>query len=108
MDSLTPAEQERYAAWKKSSFYRKGQAKCAMRRLLKYICQHDIHERTLIVMCAAAKLFVGDVVETARAIAQEQGHEGPLATKHLKSAYLKLAAEAPLPSTRGKRKHFVR
>mmetsp|Transcript_6327 Transcript_6327/g.17918 ORF Transcript_6327/g.17918 Transcript_6327/m.17918 type:complete len:143 (-) Transcript_6327:253-681(-) len=96
VESLTPSELERYSAFKKSSFYRKH-ATCAMRRLLQEISGHQIHEKTLIVMCTVAKLFVGDLVEGARALAEEEGHRGPLTTAHIKAAYAKLQGEGHVP-----------
>jgi transcription initiation factor TFIID subunit 11 len=53
----------------------------------------------LIAVKGLAKVFVGDVVETALEFRQQCGDTGPLQTKHLREAYRQLRQAGAVPTT---------
>ena len=89
-------EQERYSAFKQSSFYKK-QPNCAMRRMLNDIAGHQVNEKAVLVVCSVAKLFVGELVEAAREVAEAEEWDGPLRTDHIRAAYGRLHEAGKLP-----------
>jgi len=93
---LGEEEQERYSAFKQSSFYKK-QPNCAMRRMLNDIAGHQVNEKAVLVVCSVAKLFVGELVEAAREVAEAEEWDGPLRTDHIRAAYGRLHEAGKLP-----------
>ncbi|KAK9839626.1 hypothetical protein WJX81_001557 [Elliptochloris bilobata] len=61
LDSLTPEELARYEAFRRSTLN-----KTAMKRLLHNVTNQAPNPETAIVMCGVAKIFVGELIETAR------------------------------------------
>ncbi|EIE19612.1 TAFII28-domain-containing protein [Coccomyxa subellipsoidea C-169] len=97
---LTPEQMDRYEAFRRSKL-----AKPSMRKLLHSVTGQAPHMNSTIVMCGIAKLFVGDLVETARMVAAEMGDNGPLRPAHLQEAYQKLDRQGKIPhSTRKPRR----
>ncbi|CAN1225855.1 Transcription initiation factor TFIID subunit 11 [Linum grandiflorum] len=50
-----------------------------------------------IVVCGIAKMFVGEVVETARIVMAERRESGPIRPCHLREAYRRLKLEGKIP-----------
>ena len=53
--------------------------------------------QVLIVACGVAKLIVGELVETAKKLAKERGHEGPLRVEDFKRAHTLTLRDTQLP-----------
>lgn len=56
-------------------------------------------EQYIIAVKGLAKMFVGDVTETALIVQKERGDEGPLEPAHLREAYRRLRLSGAFPST---------
>ena len=76
----TPEQLDRFEHWKRSKFPRS-----AMRRLMTDILGSS-SERGSIVLATVAKMFVGDLVESAREHMNAVGESGPIQPGHLRQA----------------------
>uniref|UniRef100_A0A0C9QX32 TSA: Wollemia nobilis Ref_Wollemi_Transcript_2062_976 transcribed RNA sequence n=1 Tax=Wollemia nobilis TaxID=56998 RepID=A0A0C9QX32_9CONI len=89
---FTPEQMERY-----ESFRRSGFQKANMRRLLQSIAGCPVSLPMTIVMSGVAKMFVGELVETARIVMAERKESGPVRPCHLREAYRRLKLEGKVP-----------
>jgi transcription initiation factor TFIID subunit 11 len=82
--AATPEQLERFEQWKRSNFSRK-----AMIEVMEKLVGNKVanKERNAIVLCAVAKMFVGDLVEGAREIMDAAGETGPIQPTHLRQAH---------------------
>ncbi|XP_002978451.2 transcription initiation factor TFIID subunit 11 [Selaginella moellendorffii] len=92
MGRFTADQLDRYEHYRRSGF-----PKTQMRRLVQNVAGCSISVPMSIVMSGLAKMFVGDVIETARIIMSEQQEEGPIRPRHLRQAYRRLKLEGKLP-----------
>lgn len=89
LSQFTEQQMSRY-----ESFRRAGFQKANMKRLLASITgTQKISMPITIVVSGIAKLFVGDVVETARIVMEERKESGPIRPCHLREAYRRLKLE---------------
>ncbi|KAL6503035.1 transcription initiation factor TFIID subunit 11 [Orobanche hederae] len=80
------------------SFRRSGFQKPNMRRLLISITgSAKISDPMTIVMSGMAKMFVGELVETARVVMAEREDTGPIRPCHMREAYRRLKLEGKIP-----------
>ncbi|GMN57196.1 hypothetical protein TIFTF001_026309 [Ficus carica] len=90
---LTEDQMERYESFRRSRF-----KKADMKRLLLEITgAKSISEPMIVVVSATAKLFVGDIVETARTVMSERKDSGAIRTGHIREAYRRLKLEGKVP-----------
>lgn len=82
MQALDTAQANRYEAFKRSSLKKPN-----MKRLVQCIIGQVPNVHVTIAMCGITKLFVCELVETARMIAYRRGHSGPLLPSHIHHAY---------------------
>ncbi|ESW06568.1 hypothetical protein PHAVU_010G058500 [Phaseolus vulgaris] len=76
------------------SFRRAGFQRANMKRLLASITgTQKISVPITIVVSGIAKMFVGEVVETARIVMKERKESGPIRPCHLREAYRRLKLE---------------
>ena len=79
--SATPEQIDRYEHWRRSKI-----PTDAMRQMM-----HDIlgssTERGAIVLSGVAKMFVGDLIESARERMTAAGESGPIQPSHIRSAH---------------------
>ncbi|XP_014515833.1 transcription initiation factor TFIID subunit 11 [Vigna radiata var. radiata] len=76
------------------SFRRAGFQRANMKRLLASITgTQKISVPMTIVVSGIAKMFVGEVVETARIVMKERKESGPIRPCHLREAYRRLKLE---------------
>ncbi|XP_024031024.1 transcription initiation factor TFIID subunit 11-like [Morus notabilis] len=70
-----------------------------MRRLLQGITgTKTISEPLIIAVSAATKLFVGDIIETARTVLMtERKDSGAIRPGHIREAYRRLKLESKVP-----------
>ncbi|XP_020208917.1 transcription initiation factor TFIID subunit 11 [Cajanus cajan] len=89
LSQFTEDQMSRY-----ESFRRAGFQKANMKRLLASITgTQKISVPMTIVVSGIAKLFVGEVVESARIVMKERKESGPIRPCHLREAYRRLKLE---------------
>ncbi|KAG6791440.1 hypothetical protein POTOM_000559 [Populus tomentosa] len=80
------------------SFRRSALQKTNMKRLLVSITgTQKISLPMTIVVCGIAKMFVGELVETARIVMTERKESGPIRPCHIREAYRRLKLEGKVP-----------
>ncbi|XP_052188204.1 transcription initiation factor TFIID subunit 11 [Diospyros lotus] len=80
------------------SFRRSGFQKANMKRLLSSITgSAKISVPMTIVVSGIAKMFVGELVETARIVMAERKESGPIRPCHVREAYRRLKLEGKIP-----------
>lgn len=58
-----------------------------------------VSEPYVIALKGLAKVFVGEVVETALEVRKQLGDKGPLRPKHLREAYRRLRRDGAVPTS---------
>lgn len=80
------------------SFRRSGFQKANMKRLLASIIgSPKISVPMTIVVSGIAKIYVGELVETARVVMTERNETGPIRPCHIREAYRRLKLEGKVP-----------
>ncbi|XP_044508842.1 transcription initiation factor TFIID subunit 11 [Mangifera indica] len=93
LSQFTEGQMDRY-----ESFRRSALQKANMRRLLVSITgSQKISLPMTIVVCGIAKMFVGELVETARMVMAERKESGPIRPCHIREAYRRLKLEGKVP-----------
>ncbi|KAI5650385.1 hypothetical protein M9H77_36390 [Catharanthus roseus] len=93
LSQFTEEQMNRY-----ESFRRSGFQKSNMKRLLSSITgSSKISVPMTIVVSGIAKMFVGELVETARIVMSERKERGPIRPCHIREAYRRLKLEGKVP-----------
>nr|GMD68216.1 transcription initiation factor TFIID subunit 11 [Ipomoea batatas] len=93
LSQFTEEQMSRY-----ESFRRSGFQKSNMKRLLVSITgSQKISVPMTIVMSGIAKMFVGELIETARIVMSERNDSGPIRPCHIREAYRRLKLEGKVP-----------
>lgn len=93
LTQFTEEQMNRY-----ESFRRSGFQKTNMRRLLTSITgSSKISLPMSIVVSGIAKMFVGELIETARIVMTERQESGPIRPCHIREAYRRLKLEGKVP-----------
>ncbi|XP_041027400.1 transcription initiation factor TFIID subunit 11 [Juglans microcarpa x Juglans regia] len=93
LSQFTEQQMSRY-----ESFRRAGFQKSNMKRLLASITgTPKISVPMTIVVSGIAKMFVGELVETARMVMAERKESGPIRPCHIREAYRRLKLEGKVP-----------
>lgn len=93
LSQFTEEQMSRY-----ESFRRSGFQKSNMKRLLTSLTgSPKISVPMTIVVSGIAKMFVGELVETARAVMMERNESGPIRPCHIREAYRRLKLEGKVP-----------
>ncbi|KAL7608796.1 transcription initiation factor TFIID subunit 11 [Lactuca sativa] len=93
LSQFTEEQMSRY-----ESFRRSGFQKSVMKRLLGSITgSNKISMPMTIVVSGIAKIFVGELVETAKVVMKERKESGPLRPCHVREAYRRLKLEGKIP-----------
>ncbi|CAH2078452.1 unnamed protein product [Thlaspi arvense] len=90
LSQFTEDQMSRY-----ESFRRSALQKGSMRKLLIGVTgSQKISLPIIIVTCGIAKMFVGELVETARVVMGERKESGPIRPCHIRESYRRLKLEA--------------
>lgn len=81
LDTFTDEQLNRYETYRSCGFSKSG-----MKRVLQDICGEQPHPRTVILMKSVAKVYCGEIIETARDVQEDWGDEGALQPKHIREA----------------------
>ncbi|XP_076956721.1 transcription initiation factor TFIID subunit 11-like [Bidens hawaiensis] len=93
LSQFTEEQMSRY-----ESFRRSGFQKANMKRLLASITgSAKISLPMTIVVSGIAKIFVGELVETAKTVMTERKGTGPIRPCHVREAYRRLKLEGKIP-----------
>ncbi|XP_076946812.1 transcription initiation factor TFIID subunit 11-like [Bidens hawaiensis] len=93
LSQFTEDQMSRY-----ESFRRSGFQKSVMKRLLGSITgSNKVSMPMTIVMSGIAKIFVGELVETAKVVMKERKESGPIRPCHIREAYRRLKLEGKIP-----------
>lgn len=93
LSQFTEEQMSRY-----ESFRRSGFQKSNMKRLLTSITgSAKISIPMTIVVSGIAKMFVGELIETARMVMAERKDTGPIRPCHVREAYRRLKHEGKIP-----------
>ena len=75
-------------------------------QVVEAVAGRTVHTDAVTAMCGVTKMFVGEVVETARCLASRGGHYGALQASHLYEAYALLQEEQATPAARQHKRLF--
>jgi histone H3/H4 len=89
---LSEAQQDRYEAYRRAGF-----KDTAIRRVIGAVTDATVHKQAALAVRTAAKMFVGDIVEEARALMDERGETGAIRPWHVREAYAKLQEQGKAP-----------
>ncbi|KAL1547608.1 transcription initiation factor TFIID subunit 11 [Salvia divinorum] len=93
LSQFTEEQMSRY-----ESFRRSGFQKSNMKRLLTNMTgSAKISIPMTIVVSGIAKMFVGELVETARVVMSERRDTGPIRPCHMREAYRRLKLDGKIP-----------
>lgn len=93
LSQFTDEQMSRY-----ESFRRSGFQKSVMKRLLGSITgSNKISMPMTIVVSGIAKIFVGELVETAKVVMRERQETGPIRPCHIRESYRRLKLEGKIP-----------
>jgi len=91
----------RYEMFRRAAF-----PKAAVKRLMQSISGTTVSPSVVIAMSGIAKVYVGEIVETALDALERLGQTGPLQPKHIREAVRKIKQKNGLPTTKHKKKMF--
>nr|GEV81902.1 nucleotidyltransferase family protein isoform 4 [Tanacetum cinerariifolium] len=93
LSQFTEEQMSRY-----ESFRRSGFQKSVMKRMIGSITgSNKISMPMTIVVSGIAKIFVGELVETAKVVMRERSETGPIRPCHIREAYRRLKLEGKIP-----------
>jgi transcription initiation factor TFIID subunit 11 len=69
---------------------------------MQTVSNNPINQKMAIVMAGIAKIFAGEIIESAKTIMDEWGEQGPLKQRHIREAYRKLKQNGKIPYAKEK------
>jgi len=98
---FTQEQMNRHESYKRSAFQ-----KSSIKRYMTSVSGAKINQNTVIVMAGITKIFLGEVVETAKEVMEEWGDTGAIKPAHIREAYQRMKLQGKIPYTRYKRHLF--
>ncbi|KAG5635193.1 hypothetical protein H0H81_012082 [Sphagnurus paluster] len=82
MDNFSPEQYDRFEAYRRHAL-----PKAAVRKVIQQTLGQQVSQPVAQIVAGFAKVFVGEIVEKARAVQTRRGETGPLSPDHLREAY---------------------
>jgi len=82
MDNFSPAQYDRFEAYRRHAL-----PKQAVRKVIQQTLGQQVSQPVAQIIAGFSKVFVGEIVEKARAVQTRRGETGPLSPDHLREAY---------------------
>ncbi|KAL1716353.1 hTAFII28-like protein conserved region-domain-containing protein [Schizophyllum commune] len=82
MDELSPEQYDRFEAYRRHAL-----PKQAVRKVIQQTVGQQVSQPVAQIVAGFAKVFVGEIVEKARAVQRRRGDTGPLTPDHMREAY---------------------
>jgi len=82
MDNFSQAQYDRFEAYRRHAL-----PKQAVRKVIQQTLGQQVSQPVAQIVAGFAKVFVGEIVEKARAVQERRGETGPLSPDHLREAY---------------------
>jgi len=101
LSQFSEEQLKRYESYRRSGFSRTN-----IKKLMQSVTNSAISQTITIVMAGIAKVYVGELVESARTIMEEWGEEGPVRPKHIREAYRRLKQTGAVPTTKYNKRLF--
>jgi transcription initiation factor TFIID subunit 11 len=95
VSNFSEEQLNRYEMFRRACF-----PKSSIRRLMQSITGASISQNVVIAMAGIAKVFVGDLVETALDVKEQWGDSTPIQPKHLREAVRQMKTKDALPTKR--------
>ena len=89
LESFDEEQMSRYEIYRRVGLNRNN-----VKKLVNSILGQSVPSNIALVVAGASKVFIGDLVESARRIQARQGEEGSLMPDHLRGAYTEFRARA--------------
>eukprot|EP00743_Colponemidia_sp_Colp-15_P009143 GILK01009975.1.p1 GENE.GILK01009975.1~~GILK01009975.1.p1 ORF type:complete len:184 (-),score=32.92 GILK01009975.1:100-651(-) len=94
ISNFSAAQLSRYEAFRRAAF-----PKNAVKKLMSTVANGAVGSLTAIVMGGIAKVYLGELVETAKLVMTEWQEDGPIRPRHLREAYRRMRNTGQVPSS---------
>lgn len=103
VSNFTEEQLNRYEMYRRAAF-----PKAAIKRLMQSISGTSISQNVVIAMSGIAKVYAGELVETALDAREQWSETGPIQPKHVREAVRRLRLKNAIPVSRNlKQRHTV-
>lgn len=103
VSNFTEEQLNRYEMYRRAAF-----PKAAIKRLMQSISGTSISQNVVIAMSGIAKVYAGELVETALDAREQWNETGPIQPKHIREAVRRLRLKNGIPVSRNlKQRHIV-
>ncbi|KAF8908414.1 TAFII28-domain-containing protein [Mucidula mucida] len=82
MDHFSSEQYDRFEAYRRHALPKQG-----VRKVIQQTVGTQVSQPVAQIVAGFAKVFVGEIVEKARAVQSRRGETGPLSPDHLREAY---------------------
>ncbi|KAL0716803.1 hypothetical protein Bca4012_066125 [Brassica carinata] len=89
---FTVDQMSRYESFRRSALHKSN-----MKKVLQSITGQKVSDTLNIVVCGIAKMFVGELVETARVEMGKKKDSGPIRPCHIRESYRRLKLQGKVP-----------